>query len=213
MSIAATVARFSFLEGMGVVAVLLGLDKTANEGRLGENLVKALTGAAAATVAAPASSTAPGPSVLYLPSPQSNPSIGLFPSALILGGASLWMARSQLLPVSRAALSEMSDRLKKAVISLQDTLLSKIGLLGDELGEVEATLQDLDEKLTRAEEAHERSEEREGFTVSGVLMLLRALMTLLPKDHRLAGDLKDLFARGREIDAKTSGGGAGRIVG
>ena len=38
--------------------------------------------------------------------------------------------------------------------------------------------------------------------MSGVLMLLRALMTLLPKEHRLAGDLKDLFARGKEIDAK-----------
>ena len=91
-------------------------------------------------------------------------------------------------------------RLKTAVISLQDTLLSKIGAVREDLSDMESTLQELDEKLSRAEEAHENSAERETFTVSGVLMLLRALMTLLPKDHCLASDLKDLFARGRNIE-------------
>ena len=140
--------------GSLVVAVVLGLDKSANEGRLGANLVKALTGAATvvAAHAVAASTHSAGPSVVYLPSSSPQSATGLvLPSVLILGSASMWMVRSQLLPVSRATLSEMSDRLKTAVISLQDTLLNKIGLLGDELGEVEATLQDLDEKLARAE--------------------------------------------------------------
>ena len=113
MSMAVAARGLSFLEGMGIFTLGLGVDKSANEGRLSASLVKLLTGVATVTAPLSTPSTlAPSspnpPQIVYLPSSSSSLSgMIIYPSLLV---GTLYLSKSHLLPVTKAALSDMSER-------------------------------------------------------------------------------------------------------